>query len=91
MFNEYFINVGQSLMTNIASTNNTCSFTDTTLIINNDAKSFFLRSFGDIKVRNHIQEMNQTNAQENQEYLIKVTANVIAPILTKYTKHQVHF
>ena len=39
-FNNYFINVGHSLTSKISSAIN-CSFTDTSLIVNNNSNSFF--------------------------------------------------
>jgi len=57
------------------------------IINNNNAKSFFLRPVGDIEVHNHIQEMksnkNTGKSGIHKKKYIKLTANVIAPILTK--------
>ena len=84
-FNNYFINVGHSLTSKISSTMN-CSFTDTSLIVNNNSNSFFLHPISVDEICKHIIGMKSNKSAGNFGIpikYIKTAVDVISPILTK--------
>ena len=87
-FNDYFINVGKTLSSKISIVTN-CPFTETSLIPNH-SQSFFLRPIGVQEVINHINELNTSKSGGSLGIpikYIKLSVNVIAPILTNFYNH----
>ena len=87
-FNGYFINVGKTLSSKISSVTN-CPFTETSLIPNH-AQYFFLHPIRVQEVINHINELNPSKSGGRLGIpikYIKLSVNVIAPILTNFYNH----
>ena len=83
-FNEYFVNVGNSLSNCIRIAAN-CQFTSTSLIENNFKNSFFLRPMGKTEVIKHINGLNLPKSAGKYGIpvkYIKYAAKVISPTLT---------
>ena len=78
------MNVGHSSTSKISSTLN-CSFTDTSLIVNHNSNSFFLRPIDEDEIRTHIFGMKSNKKTRKIEIPIKylkIAVDVISPILS---------
>ena len=83
-YNDYFVNVGNTLIKNIKKpAASDCTFTETSLIVN-QLKSFFLRQIATLEVRNCINEMKSSKSVGKSEIpvkYIKLAVDVVSPIL----------
>ena len=84
-FNEYFVNIGNSLSRNIPNVTDR-SFSITSLISTNPMNSFFLRPIAEKEVLDHISGLKSSKSTGRYGIpikYIKLTGKIIAPILTK--------
>ena len=83
-YNEYFVNVGNTLSKNIKKpAASDCTFTETSLIVN-QSNSFFLRQIATLEVRNCINEMKSSKSVGKSGIsvkYIKLALDVISRIL----------
>jgi len=82
-FNEYFVNIGNSLSNNISAATD-CTFNEV-LLIPNQSRFLFLRPIAVKEVTKYINNLNTSNSSGKFGIpikYIKLSVNIIAPILT---------